>query len=138
MTGGRTIFGLVAGVALAYAGATLAADRLQFGGTDDRASAAIAESRPEYRRWALPVWAPGSRAAEVALFGVQALIGAGVLGWSIARLRRGPPTSTGHDGGDPQTPGPAGHDGGDPQTPGPAGHDGGDPQTPGPAGSGDP
>src|SRR6202042_546920 len=40
-----------------------------------------------------------------------------------------------HDGGDPQTPGPAGHDGGDPQTPGPAGHDGGDPQTPGPAGA---
>src|SRR3954447_27081033 len=33
----------------------------------------------------------------------------------------------GHDGGAPQTPGPAGHDGGDPQTPGPAGHDGGDP-----------
>jgi 4a-hydroxytetrahydrobiopterin dehydratase len=30
----------------------------------------------------------------------------------------------------------AGHDGGDPQTPGPAGHDGGDPQTPGPAGAG--
>jgi molybdopterin/thiamine biosynthesis adenylyltransferase len=29
--------------------------------------------------------------------------------------------TVGHDGGDPQTPGPVGHDGGDPQTPGPAG-----------------
>jgi cobalt/nickel transport protein len=89
VTGGRTILGLVAGVALAYSGATLAAERLHYGGTDDRASAAIAESRPEYRRWALPVWAPGSRAAEVSLFGLQALLGAGVLGWAIARLRRG-------------------------------------------------
>jgi XTP/dITP diphosphohydrolase len=43
-------------------------------------------------------------------------------------------TGAGHDGGDPQAPGPAGHDGGDPQAPGPAGHDGGDPQAPGPAG----
>jgi cobalt/nickel transport protein len=96
----RTTAGLVAGVALAYAGATLAAEALRFGGTDDRASAAIAETRPEYHRWAAPVWAPGSRAAEVSLFGLQALLGAGVLGWAIARLRRG-----GLDGGDPRTPG---------------------------------
>jgi cobalt/nickel transport protein len=83
----RTTLGLIAVVALAYAGATLAAEALRFGGTDDRASAAIAETRPEYRRWAVPVWAPGSRAAEVSLFGLQALIGAGVLGWAVARLR---------------------------------------------------
>jgi cobalt/nickel transport protein len=100
----RTTLGLVAAVALAYAGATIAAEALRFGGTDDRASAAIAEARPEYRRWAVPVWSPGSRAAEVALFGLHALLGAAVLGWAVARLRRR------HDGGAPQTPGPAGEE----------------------------
>jgi cobalt/nickel transport protein len=95
----RTTLGLVAVVALAYAGATLAAEALRFGGTDDRASAAIAETRPEYHRWAAPLWAPGSRAAEVALFGLQALLGAGVLGWAVARLRRG--RLSGTDGGEP-------------------------------------
>jgi cobalt/nickel transport protein len=105
----RTTLGLVAVVALAYAGATIAAEALRFGGTDDRASAAIAEARPEYRRWTVPVWSPGSRAAEVALFGLQALLGAAVLGWAVARLRRGR-SDRSHDGGDPQTPGPAGGD----------------------------
>ncbi len=85
----RTTLGVVAVVALAYAGATVAMDRLRYGGTDDRASAAITESRPDYRRWALPVWAPESHTAEVALFGLQALLGAAVLGWAIGRLRRG-------------------------------------------------
>jgi cobalt/nickel transport protein len=83
----RTTLAVVAGVAVLYACATLAGERLRFGGTDDRASSAIAESRPEYRRWVSPLWAPGSRAAEVLLFGLQALAGAGVLGWAIARLR---------------------------------------------------
>ena len=83
----RATLRIVMVVAAAYACVTLVSERLRFGGTDDRASSAIAESQPSYHRWVLPVWAPGSKATEVALFGVQALLGAGLLGWSIAHLR---------------------------------------------------
>ncbi len=50
--------------------------------------------------------------------------------WRSPPRRHDPPDRGGHDGGDPQTPGPAGHDGGDPQTPGAAGHDGETPRPP--------
>jgi cobalt/nickel transport protein len=83
----RTTLRLVVGVAVVYACVTLVGERLRFGGTDDRASSAIVESQPAYRRWVSPLWTPGSRTAEVLLFGLQALVGAGVLGWAIARLR---------------------------------------------------
>jgi cobalt/nickel transport protein len=83
----RTILGIVAGVAVAYTCVTLLSERLRFGGTDDRASSAITESQPGYQRWVFPLWTPGNRTVEVLLFGLQALLGAGVLGWSIARLR---------------------------------------------------
>lgn len=83
----RATLRIVIVVAAAYACVTLVGERLRFGGTDDQASSAIAESQPSYHRWALPVWAPGSKATEVALFGAQALLGAGLLGWSLAHLR---------------------------------------------------
>ena len=85
----RTTLLVIVGVALAYAGAALLGDHLRFGGTDDRASSAILEGDPGYRRWISPLWAPSSKTAEVLLFGLQAMIGAGVLGFAIARLRGG-------------------------------------------------
>jgi len=95
----RTTLLVIVGVALAYACATLVGDRLRFGGTDDRASSAIMEGDPGYRRWISPLWAPGSKTAEVLLFGLQAMIGAGVLGWAIARMRGSSARDT-HDVGE--------------------------------------
>jgi len=57
----------------------------EFKGNDDRASDAIAESRPGYEPWFQPLWKPPSGEVESMLFALQAAIGAGVLGYVIGR-----------------------------------------------------
>lgn len=71
--------GLAAAAALLVAGLT---------GTDDAATGVIGQTDTAYRPWAASVWQPGSTAAEVALFALQAALGGGVLGYVLAALRR--------------------------------------------------
>ena len=63
-----------------------------FKGTDDQATAAIAESKPDFKPWFTPVWAPPSNEMESMLFALQAAIGAGVLGYVIGRRRSQTPS----------------------------------------------
>jgi cobalt/nickel transport protein len=58
-----------------------------FGGTDDRGAQLAASLRPEYQRWATPVWEPPSAEVASLLFGVQAAIGAGALGYCLGYWR---------------------------------------------------
>ncbi|TAN64660.1 MAG: energy-coupling factor ABC transporter substrate-binding protein [Magnetospirillum sp.] len=55
-----------------------------FGGTDDAASALVAASNPEYRKWTEVLWQP-SKEMEGTLFALQAAIGAGILGYVLGR-----------------------------------------------------
>ena len=59
-----------------------------FGGSDDRATAAIAQLAPGYRPWIEPAWKPPSPTVESLLFALQAAAGAGFLGYYLG-LRRG-------------------------------------------------
>jgi cobalt/nickel transport protein len=58
----------------------------EFSGTDDQAEAAIRQVRPDYEPWFRSLFEPGE-GAEQRLFALQALGGAGALGYCLFRLR---------------------------------------------------
>ncbi len=58
-----------------------------FPGTDNQATAVIAEQDPGYRPWFEAVFAPSSPSVESGLFALQAALGGGVLGYVLGRLR---------------------------------------------------
>jgi cobalt/nickel transport protein len=57
----------------------------KFGGSDDQASAMIANIQPGYHRWAEPLWEPPSSEIESLIFALQAALGAGLLGYYFGR-----------------------------------------------------
>lgn len=59
-----------------------------FAGSDDRASDAIGELRPDYKPWAQPLWKPSGSSTESFLFALQAAAGAGFIGYYLG-LQRG-------------------------------------------------
>lgn len=58
-----------------------------FVGSDDQAEHAIAASRPDYKPWCAPLWEPPSSEIESLLFGLQAALGAGALGYCLGFYR---------------------------------------------------
>jgi cobalt/nickel transport protein len=58
-----------------------------FGGVDDKSADLIGELRPGYVPWATPMWKPPSTEIESTLFGLQAALGAAVLGYCLGYLR---------------------------------------------------
>ncbi|MEN3203268.1 MAG: energy-coupling factor ABC transporter substrate-binding protein [Atribacterota bacterium] len=56
-------------------------------GTDDRASLAIGELHPEYRPWVQNFFEPNER-GEKALFALQILLGVGIGGYCLWRIKR--------------------------------------------------
>jgi len=58
----------------------------QFGGSDDAASKAVAQSQPGFKPWFEPVWKPPSSEIESLLFALQAAIGAGTIGYVLGRI----------------------------------------------------
>ena len=59
----------------------------EFTGTDNQATAAIAEQDPAYRPWFASLLPPLSPSVESGLFALQAALGGGVLGYVLGRLR---------------------------------------------------
>jgi cobalt/nickel transport protein len=59
----------------------------EFTGSDDQAEAMITQIKPDYQRWAVPIWEPPSGEIESLLFALQAAIGAGLLGYYFGRRR---------------------------------------------------
>ncbi|MDA8232427.1 MAG: energy-coupling factor ABC transporter substrate-binding protein [Magnetospirillum sp.] len=88
--------------ALALAAAAIAAAPLalpvggDFGGSDDKAAAAIAATG--YRPWFTPLWKPPSTEVESLLFALQAALGAGTLGYVLGRTHGGRPPGKADDG----------------------------------------
>jgi cobalt/nickel transport protein len=58
-----------------------------FAGTDDQATAAISELRPDYKPWAALPWEP-SEEAEPWLFALQAALGVCFIAYFAYRYRR--------------------------------------------------
>jgi len=58
-----------------------------FAGSDGQAEAAITKIRPDYVPWAAPLWEPPSGEIESLLFGLQAAIGAGLIGYCLGLYR---------------------------------------------------
>jgi cobalt/nickel transport protein len=56
-------------------------------GTDDRATQLIHELHPDYQPWTGAVWEP-SEAQEQVLFGIQSILGLGLLVYFDLKLRR--------------------------------------------------
>ena len=79
---------LILGVVALFA-VPLAIDRgrSEYTGTDNQATAAIAEQDPDYRPWFESVFSPSSPSVESGLFALQAALGGGVLGYVLGRLR---------------------------------------------------
>lgn len=59
----------------------------EYGGADDQASEQIEELRPGYEPWFESLWEPPSGEIESLLFGLQAAIGAGIIGYVIGNWR---------------------------------------------------
>ncbi|TAF08035.1 MAG: energy-coupling factor ABC transporter substrate-binding protein [Nostocales cyanobacterium] len=55
----------------------------KFGGSDDKAKAAITEIQPEYKPWFKSIFEPASSEIASLLFASQAAVGAGVVGYAI-------------------------------------------------------
>lgn len=60
----------------------------EFVGTDDRAEVAISELDADYKPWFSSPFEPLSAERESLLFGLQAAMGAGVLGFGLIYLKR--------------------------------------------------
>lgn len=58
-----------------------------FVGSDNQAEQAITASRPDYKPWCAPFWEPPSGEIESLLFGLQAALGAGALGYCLGFYR---------------------------------------------------
>ena len=67
-----------------------------FSGSDDQGTDMIGQVSPGYRRWFEPLWVPPSPEVECLLFGLQAALGAGFIGYylgvSSARAKRKDPS----------------------------------------------
>ena len=55
----------------------------EYGGSDDAASEEIEALKPGYEPWFESLWEPPSGEVESLLFGLQAAIGAGAIGYII-------------------------------------------------------
>ena len=62
-------------------------DGTLFMGTDDQAGKIINEIRADYMPWVHPLWKPPSAEIESLLFGIQAAIGAGLIGYCLGYHR---------------------------------------------------
>ena len=62
----------------------------EFGGADGEAEEAILELNPDYEPWFEPILEPASGEVESLLFALQAAIGAGVVGFVLGRITKGP------------------------------------------------
>ena len=60
----------------------------EFGGADGMAEETITEVAPETEPWFDPIWEPPGGETESLLFGLQAALGAGVIGYFFG-LKRG-------------------------------------------------
>ena len=60
----------------------------EFGGADGLAEETIAEIAPDAEPWVSPIWEPPGGETESLLFGIQAALGAGIIGY-IFGLKRG-------------------------------------------------
>ena len=58
-----------------------------FVGSDGQAEKVIAESHANYTPWFKPLWKPPSSEIESLLFGLQAAVGAGLLGYCLGFYR---------------------------------------------------
>jgi len=58
-----------------------------FGGSDDQATKVIETLHPGYQRWFIPFWQPPSAEVQSLLFGVQAAVGAGAVGYALGFWR---------------------------------------------------
>ncbi|MGG0655824.1 energy-coupling factor ABC transporter substrate-binding protein [Rummeliibacillus pycnus] len=59
----------------------------EFGGSDDKAEAAISTIDSSYKPWFSSIWEPPSGEIESLLFCLQAAIGAGFIGYFIGYAR---------------------------------------------------
>lgn len=84
MTTKRTILLLILAASVALAPLALTGD---FAGTDDQATAAIGQLKPDYKPWAAALWEPSDK-AERLLFALQAALGIGFIGYFVYRHRR--------------------------------------------------
>ncbi len=62
-----------------------------FSGADGQIERVVSQIRSDYEPWFQPLWEPPGAEIESLLFGVQAAIGAGLLGYCLGfyRARRG-------------------------------------------------
>lgn len=58
-----------------------------FTGADGQAETVISEIEPGYKPWFAPLWEPPSNEIESLLFGLQAALGAGVIGYCLGLYR---------------------------------------------------
>ncbi len=84
MTTLRIVFLIIIAAAVVLAPIIVTGD---FAGTDDQATAAIGQLKPDYKPWAASLWEP-SEAAEPWLFALQAALGVGFFGYFAYRHRR--------------------------------------------------
>jgi cobalt/nickel transport protein len=59
----------------------------EFGGSDDKAEAAIIEINSNYQAWFLPIWEPASTEVESLLFSLQAAVGSGIIFYGLGYMR---------------------------------------------------
>jgi cobalt/nickel transport protein len=57
-----------------------------YGGSDEAATAAVAQVDPGYEPWFSPLFEPSSAEVESGLFALQAALGAGAFGYAMGRL----------------------------------------------------
>lgn len=58
-----------------------------FTGSDGQAETVITETHPDYQPWFAPLWEPPSGEIESLLFGLQAALGAALIGYCLGFLR---------------------------------------------------
>ena len=58
-----------------------------FSGADGQAETLITKIHPEYTPWFQPLWEPPSGEIESLLFGLQAALGAGLIGYCLGYYR---------------------------------------------------
>ena len=58
----------------------------EFGGADGMAEELITETHPDYEPWFSPIFEPASGEIESLLFALQAVLGAGVIGFVLGRM----------------------------------------------------